>query len=50
LDGGQMLHEGLKSFLATFGKEQYADPLCSMITNLLILAIIIPIIMPYFFL
>jgi membrane-associated protease RseP (regulator of RpoE activity) len=50
LDGGQMLREGLKSFLAMFGKERYTGPLCSMITNLLILVIIIPIIMPYFFL
>ncbi|MDE2519386.1 MAG: site-2 protease family protein [Methanocorpusculum sp.] len=49
LDGGQMLREGVKSFLAKRGKEQYALPLCSMITNLLIVVIIIPIIMPYFF-
>ena len=49
LDGGQMLREGVKSFLARRGKEQYAQPVCSMITNLLIVVIIIPIIMPYFF-
>ncbi|MDR0980316.1 MAG: site-2 protease family protein [Methanocalculaceae archaeon] len=49
LDGGQMLREGVKSFLTKRGKEQYAQPLCSMITNLLIVVIIIPIIMPYFF-
>lgn len=49
LDGGQMLREGVKSFLAKHGKEQYAQPLCSVITNLLIVVIIIPIIMPYFF-
>jgi membrane-associated protease RseP (regulator of RpoE activity) len=49
LDGGQMLREGVKSFLAKCGKEQYASSLCGMITNLLIVVIIIPIIMPYFF-
>lgn len=49
LDGGQMLREGVKSFLAKRGREKYAQPLCSMITNLLIVVIIIPIIMPYFF-
>ncbi|HJK09667.1 MAG TPA: site-2 protease family protein [Methanocorpusculum sp.] len=49
LDGGQMLREGVKSFLAKRGKEEYALPLCSVITNLLIVVIIIPIIMPYFF-
>lgn len=49
LDGGQMLHEGVKSFLAKRGKEPYALPVCSMITNILIVVIIIPIVMPYFF-
>ena len=49
LDGGQMLREGVKSFLTKRGKEEYAQPICSMITNLLIVVIVIPIIMPYFF-
>ncbi len=49
LDGGQMLREGVKSFLAKRGKEGYAQTVCSMITNLLIVVIIIPIVMPYFF-
>ena len=49
LDGGQMLREGVKSFFAKRGKEKYAQPFCSMITNVLIVVIIIQIIMPYFF-
>ncbi|MDV0443773.1 site-2 protease family protein [Methanorbis rubei] len=49
LDGGQMLREGVKSFLTKRGKGDYTQAFCSMITNLLIVVIIIPIIMPYFF-
>lgn len=49
LDGGQMLREGMKSLLSRRGKEQYAQTICSLLTNLLIVVIIIPIIMPYFF-
>ncbi|MDR3102475.1 MAG: site-2 protease family protein [Methanocalculaceae archaeon] len=48
LDGGQIIREGVKSFFAKCGKEEYAQPFCSVITNVLVAVIIIPIIMPYF--
>jgi membrane-associated protease RseP (regulator of RpoE activity) len=49
LDGGQMLYEGIKNLLAKCDRERFAGPLYNMLTNLLIIVIIIPIVMPYFF-
>ncbi|HJK00708.1 MAG TPA: site-2 protease family protein [Methanocorpusculum sp.] len=49
LDGGQMLRECVKNLLSKCDMERYTLSLCRIITNLLIVVIIVPIIMPYFF-
>lgn len=49
LDGGQMLREWARSFFGKHGKENYAIPFCRVVTNLLIIMIAIPLIMPFIF-
>ncbi len=49
-DGGQMLREWMASLFTKRGKSpEMAYRICSMITYVLVIAIIIPILMPYFF-
>jgi membrane-associated protease RseP (regulator of RpoE activity) len=49
LDGGQMLREWARSFFGRRGKERYALLFCRFVTNLLIIMIVIPLIMPFLF-
>lgn len=49
-DGGQMLRETLRAWFKKRGKdEKTALQICSVVTYVLVLALIIPIVMPYFF-
>ncbi|MDO5845028.1 MAG: site-2 protease family protein [Methanocorpusculum sp.] len=49
-DGGQMLRETLRAWFKKHGRdERRALQICSVVTYVLVLALIIPIVMPYFF-